>query len=94
MRKLENLGFKSKAVKHTLKLLDTENIKVHVNGCFSYVIETKKGATRGLVLRPLLFNCYINDLDKQPENNCIMTQKVEDTLIFSNLGLNVAKTNL
>ena len=95
LRKLENLGFKSKAFKHTLKLLDTENVKVHVNGCFSGVIETKQGVTQGLVLRPLFFNCYINDLDKQPENNCIMTQKVIDTLIFcSNSCLNIAKTNL
>ena len=63
--------------------LTQSNQKVHVNGCFSNVIEIKQGVPQATVLGPLFLNIYVNDLNKQLDNTCKMIQYADDSWLIA-----------
>lgn len=62
------------------KWLKTRKQSVGVNGLFSQWREVKNGMFQGSVLRPVLFNLFINDLETGI--NSEVAQFVNDTKLF------------
>ena len=56
--------------------------KTIVNNTESDWIALEQGVPQGTVLGPLIFNLYINDLNKQFDKTCKIVQYADDTLLF------------
>ena len=50
--------------------------------CTSDLIQLYQGVPQGTVLGPLLFNIYVNSMEKSVSNNCQLVQYADDTLIY------------
>ena len=62
--------------------------------CISWY-KVKRGVPQGTVLGPLLFNLYVNDLNRSLQDNTNLIQYADDCVIFSaDYQSNVAKHNL
>ena len=57
--------------------------KTIVNNIEPDWIAIEQGVPQGTVLSPLIFNHYINDLNKQIDKTCKIVQYADDTLLFS-----------
>ena len=56
--------------------------KTIVNNTESDWITLEQGVLQGTVLGPLIFNPYINDLNKKIDKTCKIVQYADDTLLF------------
>ena len=56
--------------------------KIIVNNTESDWVASEQGVPQGTVLGPLIFNLYINDLNKQIDKTCKIVQYADDTLLF------------
>ena len=56
--------------------------KTIVNNTESDWITLEQGVPQGTVLGPLIFNLYINNLNKQIDKTCKIVQYADDTLLF------------
>lgn len=54
-----------------------------INDELSQSYHTYKGIPQGSVLSPLLFNLYINKLNKQITHNCRVLQFADDTVLYT-----------
>ena len=45
-------------------------------------IQLSRGVPQGTVLGPLLFNIYVNDINKTINNDCDVVQYADDTFLF------------
>ena len=77
----------SKTIKHskTIKLIESfiseRKQRVLINNVNSDEITLERGVPQGIVLGPLLFNIYINDLRDEIDKNCEVVQYADDTLL-------------
>ena len=56
--------------------------KTIVNNTESDWIALEQSVSQGTVFGPLIFNLYINDLNKQIDKTCKIVQYADDTLLF------------
>ena len=80
--KLNAYGFSRSALLSIHSYLTDRKQRVKVNGSFSTWTETARGLPQGSVLRPLLFNIYLNDLFMFLEETEICNY-ADDTTIYA-----------
>ena len=77
------------------KLSITQATKNHSESRQIRLIDLYQGVPRGTILGPLLFNLYINDLNKQISANTNINQNADDTIILTyNTDLKLATYKL
>ena len=81
--KLDNLGFDTSALKLIGSFLSDRVQSVVLNDIFSDSLSVARGVPQGTVLRPLLFNVYINDMHEQVNNKTKLIQYADDRVIFT-----------
>ena len=90
LHKLHQLGFS----KNALNLVESY-LSYRLQKIGSDCIELYQGVPQGTILGPLLFNLYINDLNKQIPANTKIIQCADDTIILTyNRVLKLATCNL
>ena len=90
LQKLHELGFSKNALNLIESYLSHRLQKTIVNHTKVY-----QGVPQGTILGPLLFNLYINDLNKQIPANTGIIQYADDTIILTyNTDLKLATYNL
>ena len=84
MRKIKHYGLGNVAYNFIKNYLTNRQQFVKLRNLKSKLIPIRIGVTQGLILGPLLFSIYINDLPKScPNLNCIMYP--DDTTLYSAL---------
>ena len=69
--------------------------KVCVKNTTSEKIEIYQGVPQGTVLRPLLFNIYVNDMRQNIAPICWILQNADDTMLYTtNKDFNIARSDL
>ena len=93
--KLHELGFSENALNLIESYLSHRLQKTIVNRVESNWIGLYQGVPRGAFLGPLLFNLYINDLNKQIPANTEIIQYADDNIILTyKTDLKIATYNL
>ena len=80
--KLEAYGFDRNSLSLMLSYLSNRAQRVKIGTCLSQYGKIKSGVPRGSVLRPLLFNIFINDIFYM-NLDCSIFNFAEDTTIYS-----------
>ena len=80
--KLNAYGFSTSALRLIHSYLNERKQRVKINGSFSTWKETTIGVPQGLVLGPLLFNIYLNDLFMFV-NDAQICNYADDTTIYA-----------
>ena len=80
--KLHAYGFSRSALELIYSYLNERKQRVKVHGSFSAWKESTKGVPQGSVLRPLLFNIFINDIFFLV-NDTEVCNYADDTTIFA-----------
>ena len=81
-QKLRGLNFPEEAIEMINSFITNRSQKTIVNNTESDWITLEQGVPQGTVLGPLIFNLYINDLNKQIDKTCKIVQYADDTLLF------------
>ena len=81
-QKLKVLNFSEEAIEMINSFITNRSQKTIVNNTESDWIALEQGVPRGTVLGHLIFNLYINDLNKQIDKTCKIVQYADDTLLF------------
>lgn len=84
LKKLENYGLASNAVKLLESYLNNRKQRVKVNDTFSEWCDVKCGVPQGSILGPLLFNIFVNDMFYVIENCDLHNYADDNTLSDSN----------
>ncbi|CAM4529072.1 unnamed protein product [Caretta caretta] len=80
LRKLRNHGIRGKVLSWTSNCLQDRKQRVGINSKFSQWSEMNSGVPQPSVLGPVLFNIFINDLEKGVNNE--VSQFADDTKLF------------
>ena len=95
LHKLHELGFSKNALNLIESYLSHTLQKTIVNHVISDWIGLYQGVPQGTFLGPLLFNLYINDLNKQIPGNTEIIQYADDSIILTyNTDLKLATYTL
>ena len=95
IEKLKIIGFDSEAQNLIKSFLSNRLHRVKLYSIYSKWIKVVRGVYQGIVLEPLLFNLYVNDLCTAIDTDVTMIQCADDCLVFaSNKDEKVAKKSL
>ena len=83
LSKLHNYGFRGRAHQLIKSYLTERKQFVSCNGIISSTLPVSVGVPRGLVLGPLLFLIYVNDMPSVLVNGASVIQYADDTTLYS-----------
>ena len=75
------LGFNTSSRLLINNFLSNREQQVKIQNILSDPVELTRGVPQGIVLGPLLFNLYINDMNKYLDNETELLQCADDTIV-------------
>jgi len=83
IRKLQRYGLRAVVLEWFRCYLEKRSQRIKFNGVLSEPIDVNFGVLQGLVLSPLLFLLYINDIMEMMTADCSIRLFADDALIYS-----------
>ena len=87
LTKLSALNFSDSAIKLIQSYLTGRSQQVVIDGVMSKSLNVDHGVPQGSILGPLLFNIFINDLNKCMKHGKIVSYVDDTTLLYSGKNL-------